>query len=383
MLTAPAPLVSAGGLSSGPLGAVQAADREIVRQTALRARAVAAFTATRPSSADRPQGTPGAMSAERRAARPDVLRPVSEWATQELAVALSISSQAAEALFERSLTLVHRLPLTLAALEASSGHRCPGAVVARSPTTRALRTGAGPADLGGGTGDQPAQLSEKARREVLQRSVRAAADRLAEAVRERCVSARPGPHRRDERGVRAADPPEAAVLVKALGAYADALSDDGRTRGQRTADCLLDLVLRPGEDGLPPVRVRLDVVAPVGALLGEDQPCEIDGQVVPAEVVRALLTALTGTRRSAPSTAIPPARRPVTPLQPAPRTSTSRSRAPRTMAPDPDFVQWWTGTVRRVLVEELTGWHHRLAPDGTFTVTTPTGLTATTTPPPC
>jgi hypothetical protein len=28
------------------------------------------------------------------------------------------------------------------------------------------------------------------------------------------------------------------------------------------------------------------------------------------------------------------------------------------------------------------GWHHTLAPDGTLTVTTPTGLTATTTPPP-
>ena len=28
------------------------------------------------------------------------------------------------------------------------------------------------------------------------------------------------------------------------------------------------------------------------------------------------------------------------------------------------------------------GWHHDLAPDGTLTVTTPTGLTAVTTPPP-
>ena len=50
------------GLSSGPLGAVQAADREIARQTAVRARAVAAFAAGRPASADRAQGERGAMS---------------------------------------------------------------------------------------------------------------------------------------------------------------------------------------------------------------------------------------------------------------------------------------------------------------------------------
>ncbi|MGY1666461.1 HNH endonuclease, partial [Geodermatophilus sp. SYSU D00696] len=68
------------------------------------------------------------------------------------------------------------------------------------------------------------------------------------------------------------------------------------------ADCLLDLVLRPGESGLPPVQVTLTVVAPVGALLGGDQPCEVDGQVVPAELVRALLAALTGQRADASDT---------------------------------------------------------------------------------
>ncbi|MGY1643934.1 hypothetical protein ACI782_22730 [Geodermatophilus sp. SYSU D00703] len=56
------------GWAAGPLGAVQAADREIARQTAARARAVAAFAATRPASADRAQGEPGAMSAARWAA---------------------------------------------------------------------------------------------------------------------------------------------------------------------------------------------------------------------------------------------------------------------------------------------------------------------------
>ncbi|MBJ7454329.1 MAG: HNH endonuclease, partial [Blastococcus sp.] len=119
---APPPATPAVGWASGPLGRVQAAEREIGRQTALRARAVAEFAATRPASADRPAGTPGAMSAERRGARPVVLADVSEWATQELVVALSITSAAAQNLLERSLTLVHRLPRTLAALESGLIH---------------------------------------------------------------------------------------------------------------------------------------------------------------------------------------------------------------------------------------------------------------------
>ena len=65
-------------LSSGPLGVVQAADREIARLTAVRARAFAEFAASRPASADRAQGEKGAMSAERWSARPELLRPVSE-----------------------------------------------------------------------------------------------------------------------------------------------------------------------------------------------------------------------------------------------------------------------------------------------------------------
>src|SRR3712207_8111207 len=104
------------GWASGPLGAVQAADREVARQTAIRARSVAEFAASRPASADRQQGERGAMSAERWAAPAEVLRPVSEWAAQELSIALDVTAQAAEAELERSLTLVSRLPRVLEAL---------------------------------------------------------------------------------------------------------------------------------------------------------------------------------------------------------------------------------------------------------------------------
>src|ERR1700712_2562009 len=110
------------GWASGPLGGVQAADREIARQRARRARAVAECAATRPASVDRPLGSPGAMSADRRAGRAAALGDVSEGAAQELAVALSLPTSTAEGLLARSLTLVHRLPGTLAALEAGELH---------------------------------------------------------------------------------------------------------------------------------------------------------------------------------------------------------------------------------------------------------------------
>src|SRR3954454_22891150 len=109
-------------LSGGPLGVVQSADREIARLTAVRARAVAEFAASRPASAARQQGERGAMSPQRWAARPEVLRPVSEWATQELQVALAYTEGTAQGLLERSLRLVARLPGTLAALEAGALH---------------------------------------------------------------------------------------------------------------------------------------------------------------------------------------------------------------------------------------------------------------------
>ncbi len=110
------------GWASGPLGAVPAADREIARQTAVRARAVVAFAASRPASVDRRRGERGAMSAERGAARPEVLRSVSQWATPELAIAPTLTQQSAEVLLERSPALVHRLPRTLAALESGPLH---------------------------------------------------------------------------------------------------------------------------------------------------------------------------------------------------------------------------------------------------------------------
>ncbi|RZU32807.1 hypothetical protein BKA19_2516 [Blastococcus saxobsidens] len=137
----------------------------------------------------------------------------------------------------------------------------------------------------------PAQLAAKARRMGL---ARLDAERLLEALRERGVSVRPD--RRDGMAVVESllTVPEAQAMVAVLGRYADQLDDpdDSRTRGQRMADILLDLVMRPGQHALPPVQAQLTVVVGVRTLAGGDAPGEIGGEPVPAEMVRALARAL-------------------------------------------------------------------------------------------
>ncbi|RBY86367.1 HNH endonuclease signature motif containing protein [Blastococcus sp. TF02A-30] len=300
MTAAPAPPAPAVGWAVGALGAMQAADREIARQTAVRARAVAEFAASRPASADRQPGEPGAMSAGRRAARDEVLADVSEWAAPELVIALSISQPAAEDLLERSLALVHRLPGVLAALEAGRlhvGHLRPlldHVAPIADATVRGWVEREALDWVAGRSVTTPPQLGAKLRRLVLAHDAEAAARRLVKALRERGISARPD-HREGMSVVTALlTTPEAAALMDALGRYADALDEPGdrRTRGQKMTDVLLDLVLRPGEHDHGPVRAQLTVVAGVPALLGGNQPGEIGGQAVPAEMVRALARAL-------------------------------------------------------------------------------------------
>ena len=138
----------------------------------------------------------------------------------------------------------------------------------------------------------PAQLGAKARREVARRDARAAARKLAEAIARRGVRLQPGPVDGMAAVTALFTRPEALVFYKALGAFADAVPDDPenpRTRDQKMADCLMDLVLRPGESDRVSVQVLLTIVASLGTVAGGDEPGEVDGHVVPAETVRALL----------------------------------------------------------------------------------------------
>jgi hypothetical protein len=292
------------GWAQGPLGAVQAAAREISRQTALRARAMAAFAATRPATTDRAQGERGAMSAERWAARPEVLRPVSEWAAQELSIALDVTVQKAEAELARSLTLVTRLPRVLDALEAGLLHpdhlwcllehvapiaddalraKVEGELLHWMAARRRVTT--------------PAALADRVRRVVTRLNARDAARDLARALLRRGISLREDRTPGMSVVTVVCSTPEAQAFYRALSACVDALDPepgDGRTRGQRLVDCLLDLVLRPAESELPPVQALLTIVASVHTALGGDQLGEVDGKPVPADMARQLARAFAG-----------------------------------------------------------------------------------------
>ena len=85
---------------------------------AWRARWIVDFCRSRPASNDRPDTEIGAAAAATRAARPSTLATVSEWAVDEVAAALSLTSAKATAWMVQSLQLVDLLPATLDALAA-------------------------------------------------------------------------------------------------------------------------------------------------------------------------------------------------------------------------------------------------------------------------
>ena len=74
---------------AGHLQAAVAVAREQARQAAVQARKLAAFARCRPAALlDRPENEVGAAAAGSRAARPEVLAEVSEWAVDEVSAAL-------------------------------------------------------------------------------------------------------------------------------------------------------------------------------------------------------------------------------------------------------------------------------------------------------
>jgi hypothetical protein len=277
---------------AGHLERARAADRVVSRESAVRARELAAFARARPASLmDRGEGEVGAASAASRSTRPAVLVTVSEWAADEAAAALGLSTSAATTLLTECLVLVDLLPRTLTMLEQGQIGWPQAQVMAEllAPVRDDKRAEAESRLLARAEGKTREQLRAAARRVVARVDAKAAADRLVRAIRDRSVTVFPG-----EDGMSsmyaAMTTPVARACYAALERYAEecAVEGDDRTKAQRMVDCLIELILRPGEHDLPPVQVQLTVVASTETLRGGDEPGEVDGHVVPAALVREL-----------------------------------------------------------------------------------------------
>jgi Domain of unknown function (DUF222) len=237
-----------------------------------------------------------------------------------------VSRSRATALLAEAVTLAERLPATLAEVAGGRLGFEQARVLAElvGPVVdAAVRAQVEQRLLGRAAGRTVAQLRAAARRQVLRADAAAAAERAVVAIRDRQVSVHPG----DDglATLSATLPAPLAVACRdALERYAAevATPDDPRTKQQRMVDCLVDLVLRPGEHGLSAVRAQLTVVAPAATVLGGGEPGEVGGQVVPAAAVRELLHALGLLPR--PLAADPPAE------EAAPGTRVDRARAART-----------------------------------------------------
>ncbi|MDP9429786.1 MAG: DUF222 domain-containing protein [Actinomycetota bacterium] len=217
---------------------------------------------------------------------------VSEWAVDEVAPTLRISGPAATAQLADAVVLAERLLLTLGLLsrgELSPAHAGQMVHIVGPVTDDGLRADI-EAHVLGLLGDKtPPQLGDCARKIVLRRDAEAAGRRLVAAVRERGVRLH---DRRDGTGTVAIELllPVCAAIYRALEAHAEQVRAEGdeRIKQQRMADVLADLVLRPGEHGLPPVTIALTLVATLETMLGGAEPGQVEGHLVPAQMVREL-----------------------------------------------------------------------------------------------
>src|SRR4051812_5062791 len=283
---------------AGHLDAVTDLERVMARAAAAQARELASFARCRPASWDRQPGEKGAASAATRAARPAVLEPVSEWAVAEVAARLRLPQRTAQARLEEAVVLVEQLPATLDALETGriSPAHAHALVDLLRPVSDDTRAEVEAAALDRAGSQTVANLRARVRRLIARLDAAAALRRLVAAAKGRKVALYG-----DDDGMAtlaASLPgPLARACYEALQAYARACEVDAagnrdpRSLDERMADCLADLILRPHGDR-PPVQVALTVVAGVDTLTGfgpdADEPGEVDGDLVPAALVREL-----------------------------------------------------------------------------------------------
>ncbi len=228
---------------------------------------------------------------------------MSEWAVAEVAARLRVPERTASGLLAESVELVEFLPGTLAALEAGeiSWSHARALVELLGPVAAGKKALVEARVLPRAPGQTVAQLRECTKRAVARVDADAAVRRLTAAIGGRKVTVSPGG---DGMGVLVAllPAPVARACHEALRAYAQAcaVDQDGhldpRSLDQRMADCLADLILRPDADGRSAVRVLLTVIAGAGTLTGigpdAEEPGEVDGETVPAALVRELAHAL-------------------------------------------------------------------------------------------
>ncbi|WP_308200602.1 DUF222 domain-containing protein [Klenkia sp. PcliD-1-E] len=277
------------------LDTARSAQRVIGAAQAEQARALAALAARRPATLDLPDDAVGAQARDSRARRPDALTAVSEFCVDEVAAGMTLPPQRAERLLTECVLLVERLPLVLAALADGriTWDHVRVACDLLGGLSAELRDRAQADLLGRATGRTASDWRQVVRRWVLEADAEAITRRVAQAVRDRTVAVHPGA---DGMATLAATLPlpVARAVEDSLrrAARAARTADDQRSAGERMADCLVAFVLDPGAHGLTAVQAELTVVVALQTLLGDDEPGEVSGDVVPAAMVRDLLRSL-------------------------------------------------------------------------------------------
>ena len=283
---------------SRTLEGATAADRVIARAAADRARELAAFVRARPASLmDRGDGEVGAASAASRATRPRVLTAVSEWAVDEVAVALRMTGATAQKLLTDSLCSSTSCPRPWRCLEEgliSWDHARVAHRAARARVRRQACRGRGAGALAGGEGKMRCSCVSPRRRAVAPcLDAKAGMKRLIapQRSRERHVAVYPGEERHGGSLPPWPPTPVARACLDALERYADACAvdgdgpDEGATHGRLSG--------RPDpaprrEAGSRRCRFCSPWWPPPRRCSGATSPARSMGALVPAPMVREL-----------------------------------------------------------------------------------------------
>jgi hypothetical protein len=271
---------------------------------AFKAELVVGLATDRPASGDRRRGQTGAASGEWAAQLLDA--DVSEFFPDELALVLNTSRAAATQLWERSTTLLRRLPATWAALADGWLDWARARAIA--------------AELGWPARESPDDVLAAVEAVVLPQATGLSITRLRALVRGELIKADPAADdRRRKKAERDADVtvrgvgngmgelratmplPEASGMRAEVDAHAHALKKAGDERpiGQLRSAVLHDLVTRSWQER-PTVSAHLEVVASLGTLEAGaagapgtgQEPVLVDGEPVTAAVARELLERL-------------------------------------------------------------------------------------------